>query len=211
MRPKKFFCLSLSRFAQASMATLIAIVLAGAAGADTIEEIFIKDGTAQNVSRGRWGSCAAGATCFSGKHGSGRRRNGTHYLPGLDTFDDLAFSSPCPPSVVSCHGIGSNWVADLLNNDFVDVLTLATMPTSGSPVGFAGGSITGVGVAPGAAVRNPTVYSNLSGRITPVLELSSLALLGPGVLGCMGFALLWRRRKAAHEQAFCQWRRAHHF
>ena len=45
MRREKFFCLSLSRFAQASTAALIALALAGAARADTIEKFFV-EGTA---------------------------------------------------------------------------------------------------------------------------------------------------------------------
>ena len=136
MRRKRFLYKSLTRFAQASTAALIALVLAGAARADTIEEFFIKDGTAQNVSEGSLGSCGAGATCpFSGKlmvAGAGVTVRIT--FPGLDTFADLAFSSPCPPSVGSCHGFGSRWIVDLFNNDFIDV-TLATIPTPGSLVG----------------------------------------------------------------------------
>jgi hypothetical protein len=99
----------------------------------------------------------------------------------------------------------------LFNNDFVDVLTLelTTLPTPGSPVGFEGGSMTGVGVEPGAALGKPTVYSSLR-RIIPVLKMSSLALLGLGLLCCLA-ALARRRSKAAHAQAFGQWRRAHHF
>jgi len=66
MRREKFLCLSLSRFAQASTAALIAFVLAGSATADTIKDFVVK-GTALNASDMDLGGCDPGETCsFSG-------------------------------------------------------------------------------------------------------------------------------------------------
>lgn len=62
MRREKFFCLSLSGFAEASMGVLIALVLAGTAGADTIRD-FIDSGTAENLSGVVLGTSAAEAFC----------------------------------------------------------------------------------------------------------------------------------------------------
>src|SRR5215469_975973 len=87
---------SLSRFAQASMAALIAMVLVGAARAATIKE-FDVSGTAINVSGGSSVSCAANDLCsFSGtmmvdvtsnSHFSGVEAVDITF-PGLPVFDN---------------------------------------------------------------------------------------------------------------------------
>jgi len=88
----------LSCLAQASTAALVALVLAGAARADTIKDFFVS-GTATNVSGGMLGSCAAEATCsFSGTMmvdvTSGILETVHITFPGLLTFDTITGSSP---------------------------------------------------------------------------------------------------------------------
>ena len=98
MRRDKFSCLSWSRFAQASTATLITLVLGGSVRANTVKD-FVATGTRQNVSGETLGSCAAGATgSFSGTMmvdvTSGTLETVPITLPGLLTFDTTVPGSP---------------------------------------------------------------------------------------------------------------------
>jgi hypothetical protein len=174
--------LSLSRFAQASTAALITLVLVGAARADTIKD-FVVSGTARNVTGRSLGSCAAGSTCsFAGTMmvdltSSAAFPDGTVAayditFPGLAAFNNCCFDQAGSISFV--------WIADSFNNARrVLFLNIHTTHIPASLVGFEGGSIAG-------AVRaNPLghgLYSDLKGSTTPVPEPSSLALLGGGVL-----------------------------
>jgi len=108
-------------------------------------------------------------------------------FPLLSAFHTVALSGAL---------VDSDWRVSAPNNMSDDVtLTFTTTPTPGSLVGFEGGTITGSSVF--IPIHRVTLYSNLSGRITPVPERSSLALLGTGLLCCLGFALVRRRNKAA--------------
>jgi hypothetical protein len=173
---EKFFYVSLrSRFAQASAAALIVLVLAGAARADTIKD-FVVSGTAENVSGGMLGTCAAGATCsFSGTMmvdvnvGVGSILAYDITFPGLLAWNDCCMDQG--------PGIFPLWLTFSFNSNF-ELLRLNFTTTSGSLVGFDGGSIVGENVT----TPIDFLYRNLSGSITPVPEPSSLALLGGGVL-----------------------------
>lgn len=167
MRRGSFFSLSWSRFAQVSAAVLITLVLARAARADTIKD-FIVSGTAQNVSRGTLGSCAAGATCsFSGIMM-------VDVTAGLVTGADITF--PGLSAFTNCCGsqgpfLGNSWEVRIPNTAGETILLdFTTTPTPASLVGFAGGNIFGFTVSNSDDIA---AYLDLSGTITPVPEPSS--------------------------------------
>lgn len=176
MTREKFFCLSLSRFAQASAAALITMVLAGAAGADTIKD-FNVFGSATNESGVLLGTCAAGALChFSGTmmvdltNGSITAVDIT--FPGLTTFNEIFTSA----AVLNLW----NLTAFNLGQEFEMSMFFTTTPTEGSLVNFAGGSM-----FPFLGTVQDQ-YTIVSGRISPVPEPSSLGLMVTGVLGLAG-------------------------
>jgi hypothetical protein len=171
---------------------MVALVLAGAARADTIKTFDVK-GTAKNVSRMDLGSCEEGEFCsFSGTLmvdvTDGKVTAVDITFPGLPTFARLTGSS-------TAAGL---WTIRVFNNVLRRVslqLAFTTTPTRGSLVSFDGGRITFGRVDRRFGVIR--IYDNLSGSITPMPEPSSLALLGPGLLCCVGFGLVRRRSKAA--------------
>src|SRR5262249_44071025 len=132
------------RFAQASTAALIVLVLAGAARADIIKE-FVVSGTAKNVSGEQLGSCAPDAFCsFSGTlkvnvtsssaHPDGTVTAVDITFPGLEPFDICCdFNGPDQENL---------WGADSLNHKREAlVFDFTTMHTPASLVGFGGGTI----------------------------------------------------------------------
>ena len=108
---------SLSRFAQASTAALIVLVLAGAARADTIKDFFIKNGTATNVSGGNLFGCLDGATCsFSGTMMVDVTSSAA-FPDGTVTAYDITFPGVAPFSCCSSQGpSGSGWFANSNNS-----------------------------------------------------------------------------------------------
>jgi hypothetical protein len=168
---------------KASATALIALVLAGAARADTIKE-FVVSGTAVNVSLVDFVSCVNGATCpFSGTMM-------VDVTAGFVTASDITF--PGLAALNTCcvqHGSSNNdlWFTDSTDN-VAEVLTLefTTSHTPASLVGFDGGSITGLGLVTTLFANPITLYTNLSGSITPVPEPGSFALLGAGLLPVVG-------------------------
>jgi hypothetical protein len=194
---KNFFCLSWGRFAQASTAALIALVLAGAARADTFK-VFDISGTGENNTGASLGLCAAGTTCdFSGTLmvdvTKGEVTKVGISFPGVPTFDItndpvtgiptdagllLGFRNPTT-AVCPLHGFfGTNCNMDLL---------IKTTPTSNSLVGFNGGTIIGSCVNSSLSCQ---LYKNITGSISPtsavIPEPSSLVLLGSGLIGLIG-------------------------
>jgi hypothetical protein len=182
----------LSCLAQASTAALVALVLVGAARADTIKTFDVK-GTAKNVSHMDLGSCEEDEFCsFSGTLmvdvTGGKVTAVDITFPGLPSFARLTTSG-------TAAGL---WNIHVFNNVLPRLslaLSFTTIPTRGSLVGFDGGRITFGTV--GRRFGVILIYKNLSGSITPVPEPSSRALLGPGLLCCVGFGLVRRRNKAA--------------
>src|SRR5215469_15175261 len=135
---------SLSRFTQASTVALMALVLVGAARADTITEFFIQDSTASNVSGGTLGSCTFLHLCsFSGTMmvdvTAGSITTWDITFPGLPTFDNCC-TSQRPPFASFWEAISSDNAGDRL------ILDIRATHTPASLVGFDGGSIAGLRV-----------------------------------------------------------------
>ena len=209
---RNFFCLSLSRFTQASTAALIALVLAGAARADTIK-VFDISGTAVNNPQRtvptKLGSCDIGATCaFSGTLSVNVTKGEVTAVditfPGVPTFDItndpvtgirtdagllLGFRNP-PSAACPLHGL-------FVTNCNMSLL-IETRATPNSLVGFVGGTI----LARHPATSSPVscvnsqltceLYIDVTGSITgpsAVPEPSSLVLLCSGLMGLVGMVV----------------------
>jgi hypothetical protein len=200
MEQVKFVRLRVSRFAQASVFALIAVVPAGSARAAIIKD-FDVIGTATNVSGGALGTCAAGATCgFSGTiavdvTSSAEFPNGT--VTGANiTFPGVVRPIRFPGALNGALQ-GDVWRVILADDDLLAAgdpnailaLEFTTGRTPASLVGFNGGTITGSNLR----LRQENIgtetiaFANLSGDIA-VPEPSSLALLCSGLIGLAGMA-----------------------
>ena len=167
----------LSRLALCGLAAPLILLSPALVRADAITTFDLL-GSAKNISGVTLGSCAAGATCpFSGMFQVDTTK-GTVESRGFDiTFRGLlAFTNP----IVSERS-GNGWRIVAINNPRVAQLALSfsTAPTSGSLVGFTGGSIL-AGEVEGEL--RPILLDNFSGSITPVPEPSSLVLVASGML-----------------------------
>ena len=141
MSREKFSCLSWSCFAQASMAVLIILALAGSARADTVKDFVVK-GTLENVSGETLGSCVArGAGSFSGTMvvdvTSRSLETVEIFLPGLFTFDTRVPGSSHPRRP-------NHWSFNTKNvEDQRLILNFTTTHVLASLVNFDGGSMVG--------------------------------------------------------------------
>src|SRR5215469_2770792 len=178
------------RVVSSFLSILFALVLVGAARADTIKEFFIQDSTASNVSGGTLGSCTFLALCsFSGTMmvdvTAGSITTWDITFPGVPTFDNCC-TFQRPFSSLLWEASSSNNASDRLNLD------IRATHTPASLVGFDGGSIVGLHVdTPTGRVH----YFILSGSVTPtttvIPEPGTLCLLGTSVIGLAGMV---RRR-----------------
>jgi hypothetical protein len=180
---QQFSWLSLSRFAWASMAALIMLMLAGAARGDTVD-LFNVQGTGLTFPNGP-------LVQFSGDMlidtTTGTLRSINIQFPGIRAFTLVDNSFP----------FGSQWEITAIPIFAAARLRLQfTTTTPGSLVGFTGGIITA-----GQAINFDT-FQNLSGEITlvgpvEIPEPSSLTLLDTGLLCCLGYGLMRKRNKTA--------------
>lgn len=171
----------------------LALLPAPSAKADTIFDV---SGSAENVSGGNLGSCANNATCpFSGTFTVDTTSTTTNPLGTVDAVD-ITF-----PGLIAFNTVASQisfptfgWQLNAENSS-MNVLSLlfTTTPTTGSLVGFTGGTM-----LPSSVFETPDqtvfIYVFNSGTIAPVPEPSSLGILSVALLAFAGIIGLRKRK-----------------